>query len=258
MALESVPHVHLQPAPGALTMKQVPLPLVPAGEGRFENFLPGPNARVLAQLHAELPPRAPLFLWGESGSGKTHLLQALGAACRQRGLAVGCLGPDADLPWNFDARWSLIVLDDVHRLDAVRQQAAFTLCVEAQSHGVAWAAAAPVPPVDLPLRDDLRTRLGWGQVHALLPLDEEQTRLALGTEAERRGIALSPEVLRYLTNHLSRDLSTLMHLLDRLDDYSMSRGRAVTVPLLRAMLAENEAAATQGGTAPTPVSGSTA
>jgi DnaA-homolog protein len=240
--------------PTASSMTQVPLPLVPEGEGRFETFLPGPNAQVLAQLAGEVPLRAPVFLWGEAGSGKTHLLQALAAACRQQGLAVGGFEPGTPLPWTFDARWSLITLDDVQRLDAARQHAAFALCVEAQAHGVAWAAAAPMPPVDLPLRDDLRTRLGWGQVHALAPLDEEQTRLALGTEAERRGIVLSPEVASYLMNRLSRDLSTLMRLLDRLDDYSLSRGRAVTVPLLRAMLAE----AGQGPVAPAAASGSPA
>lgn len=222
-------------------MQQVPLPLVSQGECRFDNFLPGPNALVLGLLTAELPPRAPVFLWGEAGCGKTHLLQALAAACRQDGLAVASWSAADALPWSFEPGCALLVFDDVHRLSPEQQQAAFALCVEAQGQGIAWAAAAPMPPVDLPLRDDLRTRLGWGQVHALSPLDEEQTRVALGVEAERRGIALTPEVMNYLMSRLSRDLSSLMALLERLDGYSLARGRAVTVPLLRSMLAEGEA-----------------
>jgi DnaA-homolog protein len=223
-------------------MHQVPLPLVPQGEYRFDNFLPGPNGLVLGLLTAELPPGAPVFLWGDAGSGKTHLLQALAAACRQRGLAVGLWDAGSPLPWVFDPGCSLLVFDDVHRLSADQQQAAFGLCVEAQAQGIQWAAAAPMPPVDLPLRDDLRSRLGWGQVHALRPLDEEQTRLALGAEAERRGIVLSPDVMNYLMSRLSRDLSSLMQLLEQLDGFSLSRGRAVTVPLLRTMLAESSVA----------------
>ena len=219
-------------------MQQLPLPLIPQAEGRFESFLPGANGPVLALLQAEIPPRAPHFLWGESGAGKTHLLQALAAACRARGLAVAAFGPDTPLPWSFEPGTSLLIFDDVQHLGPDRQQAAFALCVEAQSHGASWAAAARTPPVDLPLREDLRTRLGWGPVHALQTLDESQTRAALKGEAQRRGIVLSDEVLGYLMSRLSRDLSSLMRLLVALDGYSLARGRAVTVPLLRAMLSD--------------------
>ena len=219
-------------------MTQLPLPLAPSCDSRFETYLPGPNRGAVQQLADEVPPRAPVYLWGPAGCGKTHLLRALAGACAQRGLQVGWFGPGRPLPWVFDAAWSLVVFDDVGDFDEPRQHAAFALCVEAQSHGRPWAAASTVPPVDLPLRDDLRTRLGWGQVHALVPLGEEETLAALGTEAERRGIGLPPEVLRYLITRFSRDLANLVQLLDRLDAYSLSRGRPVTLPLLRQMLSD--------------------
>lgn len=230
-------------------MTQLPLLLAPACEGRFETYLPGPNRGAVQQLAAEVPPRAPVYLWGPAGCGKTHLLQALAGACAQRGLSAGWFDAASPLPWSFDPAWSLVVFDDADRFDEGRQHAAFALCVEAQSHGRAWAAAATVPPVDLPLRDDLRTRLGWGQVHALVPLGEEETLAALGTEAERRGIVLPPEVLRYLMTRFSRELASLMHLLDRLDAYSLSRGRPVTLPLLRRMLSDDPQAGLPAGAA---------
>ncbi len=216
-------------------MQQLPLPLMPRAEGRFESFLPGDNGPALALLQAECPPRAPHFLWGDAGAGKTHLLQALAARCRASGASVAWFTPATPLPWIFTPGTALLVFDDAHGFGPAQQQAAFALCVEAQSHGASWAAAAAMPPVDLPLREDLRTRLGWGQVHALHALDEAQTRAALQSEAERRGIALSPEVLNYLMSRFSRDLASLMRLLVALDSYSLSRGRAITVPLLRAM-----------------------
>ena len=105
------------------------------------------------------------------------------------------------------------------------------------------AAAGRVPPVDLPLREDLRTRLGWGHVFALQPLDEAAARATLRREADRRGIFLSDDVMDHLLTRFPRDLSHLMGLLDRLDAFALSRSRAVTVPLLKLMLTEEGATA---------------
>jgi DnaA family protein len=92
--------------------------------------------------------------------------------------------------------------------------------------------------VDLELREDLRTRLGWGPTFALQPLSEQEVRAALRREADRRGIALSDEVMDYLLTRFARNLKHLMGLLDRLDEFALSTKRAVTVPLLRQMLAD--------------------
>jgi DnaA-homolog protein len=215
--------------------------LVPAVQGRFETYLSGPNAAAVGLLASELPPRTPAYLWGEAGSGKTHLLQALAFACEQQGRWAGWFDPSTPAPWAWKEGCCLLLFDDVHRFSEAQQHQAFALCVEAQTRGVSWVASGPVPVVDLPLRDDLRSRLGWGQTHALKPLDEEETVAALGQEAERRGMALAPEVLRFLFSRYSRDLSSLMRLLDQLDTYSLARGRAVTVPLLRNLLADLDA-----------------
>lgn len=220
-------------------MRQVPLPLVPQPLASFENFFAGANALVVAQLCAQVPPVSPVYLWGPGGSGKTHLLRALAQACLQDGRRVSRFDPQAPGGWVFDAGASLVVLDDVHLLDEDAQRQAFAGLVEAQAHGVPWVAAGPVPPVDLPLRDDLRSRLGWGHVHAIQPLSEAETRAVLRQEADRRGVHLGDEVMDYLLNRFARDLGHLMNLLDRLDDYALSHARALTVPLLRQMLAEN-------------------
>lgn len=99
-------------------------------------------------------------------------------------------------------------------------------------------ASGNAPPVDLALREDLRTRLGWGPTFALQPLSEAETRAALRREADRRGILLGEEVIDYLLNRFARDLKNLMRLLDQLDQFALAAKRAVTVPLLRQMLAD--------------------
>lgn len=217
-------------------MKQLPLPLSARPDPTFDNFVPGLNALVVQQLRALAEAPAPVLLWGEGGSGKTHLLRALTA-----GAPGAWLNPDGAWPAVFDPAWRWLVLDDAHRLDASRQRQAFALLVEAQAHAVAWAASAPVPPVDLALRDDLRTRLGWGLVCALQPLGEAATRQVLVGEAARRGILLRDDVLDHLLHRFARDLGFLMALLDQLDHFALAQARPVTLPLLRRMLAEASA-----------------
>jgi DnaA family protein len=182
----------------------------------------------------------PVYLWGPAGSGKTHLLRALAHELHARGQRVGWFDAETAPPWPLAPDWSLAVIDGCERLDAAAQHAAFALFVEAAARQVPIAAAGRLPPVDLPLRDDLRTRLGWGHVFALQPLSEAETRAALRREADRRGIFLSDEVMRHLLTRFERDMGNLTRMLDRLDRFSLARSRPVTVPLLRAMLAEQD------------------
>jgi DnaA-homolog protein len=199
----------------------------------------GTNAAAVAHLRSLSPGAAPVYLWGPASSGKSHLLHALAQAVQSQGGRVAWFDASSARPWSFDAHWQLIVLDDCELFDAEQQQAAFALMIDAATPpGVQVAAAGALPPVDLPLREDLRTRLGWGHVFALSPLNEEQARAALRREADRRGIFLSDDVMHYLLTRFSRDLKHLMTLLDRLDHFALAERRAVTVPLLKRMFEE--------------------
>jgi DnaA family protein len=220
-----------------MTSRQLPLAIGPEPLMTFDSFVPGANDAALSHLRAlAAQAGAPVYLWGASGSGKTHLLRALTHAVKARHGSAGWLDRHQPLPWSFDPGWSLVVLDDCDAFDNVHQHAAFALFIDATAHGAQIAAAGSIPPTDLPLRDDLRSRLGWGDVFALEPLGEADARAALGAEARRRGIALSDDVLGYLMTRFARDLKHLMQLLDRLDEFALAEARAVTVPLLKKML----------------------
>ncbi len=242
-------------------MRQLPLAIGHRGLATFDTFEPGDNRALLAALQAWLdrwartrdldhaPSRGapPLYLWGPSGSGKTHLLTALVAAVQAAGGRAawlhdlpGAAEPaDADpSPGLLDRSLDLLLIDDSHALDAAGQQRAFAAFVEAADAGFAIVAAGRSPPVDLPVREDLRTRLGWGEIHPVRPLSEAETRAALRQEADRRGIFLGDEVMAWLLTRYQRDLRSLMALLDRLDAYALTHQRAVTLPLLRRMLEE--------------------
>jgi DnaA-homolog protein len=219
-------------------MRQIPLHLGDPIARTFDNCLPGANAAAIAHLQALSANAAPVYLWGASGSGKTHLLQALAQRFERLGQSTGWFQPQHAAPWPFDEPWGLVVIDGCDMLNADQQHAAFALFVEATARGVPVVAAGWVPPVDLPLREDLRTRLGWGHVFMLQPLTEPEVRATLRFEADQRGIALSDEVMDHLLTRFARDLKHLMAQLDRLDEFSLVNQRVITVPLLKKMLME--------------------
>ena len=127
-------------------------------------------------------------------------------------------------------------MDDVHSYSLSLQHTAFNWFVNAQSQQIAVLAAGSLPPADLKLRDDLRTRLGWGHVFALKPLDESERRVVLRQAALDRGLALTDEVMDFMLKRFSRDLGSLMELLALMDAYALQTQRAITIPLLKSMM----------------------
>jgi DnaA-homolog protein len=219
-------------------MRQIPLAMGVEPARTFATFLPGANALAVAHLQSLSPQAAPVYLWGARGTGKTHLLHAFVHQLEEQGAHAGWFSAADRPPWPFDESWAAIVLDDCDGLDPDQQHAAFALFVEAATRSLPVVAAGRVPPVDLALREDLRTRLGWGHVFAIQPLGEPEVRATLRREADVRGVFLSDEVMGYLLTRFERDLKHLMAQLDRLDEFSLATKRQITVPLLKQMLAE--------------------
>ena len=197
-------------------MRQLPLEISPPAAPSLDNFVAGANAEALAAVRALAAgslPEAIVYLWGERGSGRSHLLRA---ATR--------------------ANPGLIAADDVETLDPTAQQTLFNAINAARDGGPAVLAAGGAPPGQLTLRDDVRSRLGWGLVYQLRAPGDADKAGHLRAEAARRGLRLPEEVLAYLLSHLPRDLASLNAVLDALDRYSLASQRPLTVPLVREAL----------------------
>ncbi|MCJ0764197.1 DnaA regulatory inactivator Hda [Variovorax terrae] len=224
-------------------MKQIALDIGLATGPTLSRFFAGPNEAALKhlQLWAGNPTRSPVptYLWGAGGSGKTHLLKAAREALREQGATVGWLDAGTHEPPEFNEAWAAVLLDEVHLYTAVQQHTAFNWFVNAQTHQRWVLAAGELPPADLRLREDLRTRLGWGHVFHLQVLSEPERRAVLRQEADARGVFLGDEVMDFMLTRFSRDLGSLMQLLDQLDGYALQTKRAITIPLIKSML-ENE------------------
>ncbi|WP_180682438.1 DnaA regulatory inactivator Hda [Tepidicella baoligensis] len=225
-------------------MEQLVLDMGLAPRPSFDNFLThGPHEALNhLRLWAANPLRSPVptFLWGGSGVGKTHLLHAVRLALEGQGGRVGWLDAGTASVPAFDDGWVAVLLDDCQLYTAEQQAVAFNWFVNAQTPARGaprWVlAAADRPPADLLLREDLRTRLGWGHVFQLQPLSEADRRRVLRRAADERGVFLSDEVMDYMLNRFSRDLGSLMALLDQLDGYALRTQRAITIALIKAML----------------------
>ena len=212
-------------------MHQLILDLLPDEPPRLDNFVAGTNTETLTGLAAWLAPdnrEVSLLLWGETGSGKTHLLRASNAVYSDA-------AADPDLA-QIDHLHPAHAVDNVEALSESGQIALFNLFNRLRAAGGRLLTAAHLPPQQLALREDLRTRLGSGLIYRLHGLSDGEQIAALNAQAQARGLRLPPGALAYLQARAPRDMRSLMALVAALDRYSLEHQRAITLPLLREVL----------------------
>lgn len=212
-------------------MSQLLLDIAPDHNPTLENFVAGRNVELLAALRHALSGNGSersLYLWGVSGSGKTHLLKAcVGAVAGGNAVYVRARVPQ---------QMALVALDDVEELNESEQVELFNLYNRMRDGGGLLLVSGTQSPLHLNLRDDLRTRLGWGLVYQLHALSDGEKAMALKQHAHQRGLLLTKEVIQYLLHHGRRDLPSLITALNVLDERSMRLHRAPSVPLLKEIL----------------------
>lgn len=221
---------------------QLPLDFFIAETPDFDNFVVGTNQELIARLRSVALPRgasdpAAICTWSGQGCGKSHLLSALAARHGPNALA---LRADMAFPEDPFVDERLLCVDDADRLNASQQAWLFTAFNHVAQAGGMTVASGQTPPASWALRDDIRTRLGSGLIFEIVPIPQDDLPLALSEYAKRRGWRLSEEVLAYLLSHSRRDISSLCQTLVGLDRLSLAMKRAITVPLVRAFLAETD------------------
>ncbi len=217
----------------------------------FENYFVARNREAVERLQRAVQnlggaPQAPaswLFLWGEPGTGKTHLLEAACRAAQEQGqtpLYVP-LADKADItPALLDdvELVPLVCVDDVDAIagDAQWEAALFALYEHLRAQGGMLVLAARTSPAAIGLKlADLATRLSAGLVYQLQPLSDAEKVAALRLRALRRGLDMTEEVANYLLTRFPRDMHSLFALLDRLDTATLAAQRRLTIPFLRGL-----------------------
>jgi DnaA-homolog protein len=217
-------------------VKQLPLGVSLRAHAVFANFSPGENAEILAALRG--PGLDPIWLWGNPGSGKTHLLQAVCASAGNTAAYLPLKQP-AGLPPQALAGFEncrVLCLDDVQAAagDPAWEQALFRLFNEAAElrSRLVFAASAPPRQIEWCL-EDWRSRAAACLVYQLRDLDEAGRTEAMRLRAEQRGLDLPPETLDYILKRMPRDLHSLFDILDELDEASLAAQRRLTIPFIR-------------------------
>lgn len=229
-------------------MEQLPLEVRLHDHAVFGNFHAAGNEAVLHALGeaAAGTGRHLVWLWGPPGSGRTHLLQATVAAAGHRGRRSAHMPLDRTLglpPAILEGLPAdgLLSLDDFEQVagDAAWEEAVFGLYEELRRGGGTLVVAAAGSPasagIGLP---DLASRLASGLVFRVQPLDDEGLLAAMTMRAGFRGFDLPEETGRYLLAHRSRQPADLFALLDRLDRAGLAARKRLTIPFVRAVMAD--------------------
>lgn len=217
-------------------MTQLLLDLLPRQAPSLDNFISGDNAELLSRLRTLATPGCfdMIYLWGQTGSGRSHLLAATASLALRRRPALLLSRPEAAAL--IAPPGGLLIVDDVDRLDEAAQIALFRIFNTARMIGLSLLIAGDQPPLQLQLREDLRTRIGQALIYEVRTLDDEHKAAALRRHARERGLKVDDSLVRYLLTHGRRDLPSLMAVLDHLDRATLERQRPATLPLLKEVL----------------------
>lgn len=228
--------------------RQLPLLFEFRANQTFDDFFPGPNLEIIHHLQKCIAGNGErlIFLWGQTGLGKSHLLQACCQQAQSQQLssfyfALSPLAlPDPALLNGLD-NFDIVCLDNIERIagNQAWEQAFFNFYNRIRDQGHALIVSASCPPNEIAIQlPDLKTRLNWGLTLKIQPFCDNDRITALIFKADQMGFEISPQAGRFLINHYDRDLSSLWVLLKKLDRESLAAKRKLTIPFLKQILSE--------------------
>ncbi|MGR9015045.1 MAG: DnaA regulatory inactivator Hda [Gammaproteobacteria bacterium] len=228
--------------------QQLPLHFEFRANQTFEDFFPGTNQEIVTHLQQCIAGlgEQQIFLWGQSGLGKSHLLQACCHRAQNLNLSsfyfdlANTQLPDPAMLSGLDD-YDVVCFDNIERIagNAAWEQAFFNFFNQHRDRGHKLILSACSAPNALAIQlPDLRTRLNWGLTLKIQPLTDNDRVAALIFKADHMGFEIAPQAGRFLLTHYDRDLASLWALLEKLDKASLAAKRKLTIPFLKQILDE--------------------
>ncbi|HWG30869.1 MAG TPA: DnaA regulatory inactivator Hda [Steroidobacteraceae bacterium] len=229
-------------------MQQLPLGVRLPDRAVFASFLPARNREavdyVVRLAGAEIS--GTVWVCGASGSGKSHLLQAVCARASDR-MRAGYLPLQELAPLGVEVlegmrQLECLCIDDLEQIvgQIEWERGLFGIVREAEDSGARIVVAAKSPPALLAWAlPDLGSRLAASAVFQLRALDESEQQEALQLRARLRGFELPEETSRWLQRRFPRDMRALYGILDALDEAALVAQRKLTVPFIRSVLRDS-------------------
>ena len=218
--------------------QQLILPFALHERSTFERFVVGPNEELVDRLRRAAPGFDCIWLFGDSGVGKTHLLQALCHA-EQGASYIPAREIGADSVLDGYSRFDVVTVDEVHRWLGSREHelALMALYNRLSARRARLVLTANRSPLDVTFAvADLASRLRAAACYRVAPLQDEDKVRLLVNAGKDRGLTLAPDVVRFLLLRVSREQVELLRILDQLDRSSLAVHRRITIPFVKETL----------------------
>ena len=218
-------------------MSQLLLPLQPPPKPTLQDFFTDRSALILQALKPLFNPGKTglVYVWGTLDSGRTHLLEA----CQNESAGIRptllMKGTASTLTWDIPDG-ALVMIDDIEELNTHDQQQLFFALNNRIHQKVAFVFTCSAPPASMQIREDLRTRLGQGLTYELTSPSDSERMAILNRYAQARSFPLNDHLLHYLMTRSSRDLTTLISLIDNMDQLTLEQHRKPTRPLAKKLI----------------------
>ena len=220
-------------------MNQLIFDFAERGYPCFDKFLGTENAELVYVLQHKHDPF--IYVWGEEGAGKSHLLRAWVAQALDAGKKAVYIDAAATPLTEAAFEAEYLAIDQIEKLGNEEQALLFAVFNRFRNSGKGFLLlSSEHTPQQLVIREDLRTRMAYCLVYEVKPLTDQEKIDALVSMAAARQVTIDPEIFEYLLNHWRRDMDSLMQMLDTLDNYAVTMGKRITLPLLRQLLKQQE------------------
>lgn len=220
-------------------MNQLIFDFAERGYPGFDKFLGTENAELVYVLQHKHDPF--IYVWGEKGAGKSHLLRAWVAQALDAGKKAVYIDAAATPLTEAAFEAEYLAIDQIEKLGNEEQALLFAVFNRFRNSGKGFLLlSSEHTPQQLVIREDLRTRMAYCLVYEVKPLTDREKIDALVSMAAARQVTIDPEIFEYLLNHWRRDMDSLMQMLDTLDNYAVTMGKRITLPLLRQLLKQQE------------------
>ena len=220
-------------------MNQLIFDFAERGYPGFDKFLGTENAELVYVLQHKHDPF--IYVWGEEGAGKSHLLRAWVAQALDAGKKAVYIDAAATPLTEAAFEAEYLAIDQIEKLGNEEQSLLFAVFNRFRNSGKGFLLlSSEHTPQQLVIREDLRTRMAYCLVYEVKPLTDQEKIDALVSMAAARQVTIDPEIFEYLLNHWQRDMDSLMQMLDTLDNYAVTMGKRITLPLLRQLLKQQD------------------
>lgn len=215
-------------------------------EQSFASFYTANNLEAVKHLNsiANKSGEQQLFIWGNEGTGKSHLLQACCQAAYKNGFTAFYLDLSNDLaaPSILDGieSFDLVCLDNIQHCsnNAEWEIALFNFYNRQRANNSHLVISGDCPPKFLMIQlPDLKTRLAWGLTLKLQELSDEDLIAAFTCKAKYLGLDIPPTVGEFIKKNYSRNANRLWLLLPKLEQATLVAKRKLSVPFLKEILA---------------------